>query len=140
LAGVNKVILLGYLGRDPEISYTSSGMAVCKFSLATSKKRKDGQEVTAWHRCTAFDKRGEAISRYVSKGQQLYVEGELAYGQYEKDGVTVFTTDIILTQFSFVGCKNSGNNNQSQDAQDASGFYSGGNSPAPMQDDDDIPF
>lgn len=65
---VNKVIILGRLARDPEIAYTQSGMAVCKFSLATSKKKKDGQEVTAWHRCTAFDKRAETIARYVEKG------------------------------------------------------------------------
>ncbi|MCP3923825.1 MAG: single-stranded DNA-binding protein [Desulfobacterales bacterium] len=149
MAGVNKVIILGNLGRDPEVTYTQSGMAVCKFSLATSKKRKDGSEVTAWHRCTAFDKRGEAIGRYVNKGQQLYIEGELQYGQYEKDGITRYTTDIIVNQFSFVGSKGSGGGggnqggyNQNQGGGDdyyAGGQPSGGG-PAPVQDDDDIPF
>lgn len=105
MAGVNKVILLGNLGRDPELSHTPGGMAVCKFSLATSRKQKDGTEITAWHRCTAFNKTAEVIDQYLSKGNQLYVEGELQYGQYEKDGVTRYTTDIIVNQFSFVGNK-----------------------------------
>lgn len=112
MAGVNKVILLGNLGRDPEVSYTPGGMAVCKFSIATSRKVK-GEDVTSWHRCTAFDKRGETIGRYVSKGQQLYVEGELQYGQYEKDGITRYTTDVIVNQFSFVGSKQDNGQNQS---------------------------
>lgn len=103
MAGVNKVILLGRLGQDPELSYTPSGMAVCKFSIATSKKKKDGSEITSWHRCTAFDKAGEIIGQYMSKGRELYVEGELRYGQYEKDGITRYTTDIIVNQFNFIG-------------------------------------
>ena len=102
MAGINKAIILGHLGRDPEMTYTPSGLAVCKFSIATSKKRKDGQEVTQWHRCTAFDKAGELISRYVSKGNMLYIEGEITYGQYEKDGVTRYTTDIIVREFNFI--------------------------------------
>lgn len=112
---VNKVILLGNLGKDPEVTYTPGGMAVCKFSIATSKKVK-GEDVTSWHRCVAFDKRGEAIGKYVGKGQQLYIEGELQYGSYEKDGITRYTTDIIVNQFSFVGGRpdNQGQQNQYQ--------------------------
>ncbi|MBI9091114.1 MAG: single-stranded DNA-binding protein [Desulfobacterium sp.] len=102
MAGVNKAIILGRLGRDPEMTYTPSGMAVCKFSLATSRKAKDGQEVTQWHRCTAFNKTGELISQYVNKGNQLYVEGEITYSQYEKDGVTRYSTDIIVREFNFI--------------------------------------
>ena len=102
MAGVNKAIILGRLGRDPEMTYTASGLAVCKFSLATSKKMKDGQEVTQWHRCTAFDKAGELISRYVNKGSQLYIEGEITYSQYEKDGTTRYSTDIIVREFNFI--------------------------------------
>jgi single-strand DNA-binding protein len=109
MAGVNKAIILGRLGRDPEMTYTQSGMAVCKFSLATSRKMKDGQEVTQWHRCTAFNKTGELISQYVNKGNQLYVEGEITYSQYEKDGVTRYSTDIIVREFNFI---NSGGGGQ----------------------------
>ena len=155
MAGVNKVILLGNLGRDPEISYTQSGMAICKFSIATSKKKRDGSEKTEWHRCTAFDKRAETISRYVSKGQQLYVEGELSYGQYDKDGITRYTTDIIVNNFTFVSSRPSnqggdmgspGQGQQDQQGQNQGGGYqqnevydAGQPNNAPPEDDD-IPF
>ncbi len=134
MAGVNKVIVLGNLGRDPEISYTASGMAICKFSLATSKKKKDGSEITSWHRCTAFQKTAELIGQYVNKGQQLYVEGELSYGSYDKDGVTHYTTDIIVNQFTFIGSKNAGqqqggyqnNQQQQQGFQNQQNFQNNG--------------
>jgi single-strand DNA-binding protein len=119
MAGVNKVIILGNLTRDPETSYTQSGMAICKFSIATSKKKKDGTEVTSFHRCTAFQKQAELINQYVTKGQQLYVDGELSYGQYDKDGVTHYTTDIIVNQFTFIGSKK-------QPQQQSQGFQNQG--------------
>lgn len=109
MSGVNKVIVLGNMGRSPEMSYTPGGMAICKFSLATSKKKKDGEEVTSWHRCTSFNKTAELIGQYVTKGQQLYVEGELSYGEYEKDGIKRYTTDIIVNQFTFIGSKGGDN-------------------------------
>ncbi len=114
MSGVNKVIIMGRLGRDPEISYTQGGLAICKFSLATSKKKKDGEEITSWHRCTAFDKRGEIIAQYMSKGRMLYIEGELSYGQYEKDGITRYTTDIIVYQFAFVDSRGDSQDNYQQ--------------------------
>ena len=136
MAGVNKVILLGNLGRDPEITYSPSGMAICKFSLATLKRRKDGTDVTQWHKIVAFDKRGETIGQYVKKGQQLYIEGELQYGQYEKDGITRYTTDIIVTQFSFVGNKSSsGQTNDNFTGTDAGNSFKHLSS-----EDDQIPF
>ncbi len=119
MAGVNKAIILGRLGQNPEISYTQSGLAVCKFSLATSRKQKNGQEVTQWHRCTAFDKAGELISKYVSKGDMLYIEGEITYGQYEKDGITRYTTDIIVREFNFIS---SGGARQGQNTQQGGGY------------------
>lgn len=111
MAGVNKVIIMGNLGRDPELSYTQSGMAVCKFSIATSKRKKDGTDVTSWHRCTAFGRTAEIITQYVGKGSQLYVEGELSYGQYEKDGIVRYTTDIFVNEFTFVGAAKGGQQN-----------------------------
>lgn len=157
MAGVNKVILVGRLGRDPEMTYTPSGMAVCKFSLATSKKKKDGPEVTAWHRCTAFGKTGEVIGQYLSKGRELFVEGEIQYGQYEKDGITRYTTDIIVNQFSFIGGgKGSGGQENTYPEEpdpnySSGGYNSGYQNPPPAQGgaaphtqqsppDDDIPF
>ena len=117
MAGVNKAIILGHLGQNPEISYTQAGLAVCKFSLATSRKQKNGQEVTQWHRCTAFDKAAELITKYVSKGSMLYIEGEISYSQYEKDGVTKYSTDIIVREFNFIGSgggRQDGNQNSQQ--------------------------
>lgn len=108
MAGVNKVIVMGNLGKDPELSYTQGGMAVCKFSIATSKRKKDGTDVTSWHKCTAFGRTAEIITQYVGKGSQLYVEGELSYGQYEKDGIVRYTTDIIVNEISFVGAAKGG--------------------------------
>jgi single-strand DNA-binding protein len=123
MAGVNKVIIMGNLGRDPELSYTQGGMAMCKFSLATSKKKKDGEEVTSWHRCTAWGRTAEVIAQYVGKGQQLYIEGELVYGQYEKDGIVRYTTDIFVNEFTFVG---PGKNNQQQGYEGGQSFQNQG--------------
>jgi len=135
MAGVNKAIILGRLGQNPEISYTQSGLAVCKFSIATSKKQKNGQEVTQWHRCTAFDKAGELISKYVSKGNMLYIEGEINYSQYEKDGVTKYSTDIIVREFNFIssgGDRQGGSQNTQQGGgyQGNQGGYQSGNAPS----------
>ena len=132
MAGVNKVIILGRLGQDPEMTYTASGMAVCKFSMATSKKNKEGKETTAWHRCTAFGKTGELLGQYMTKGKELYVEGELQYGQYEKDGITRYTTDIIVNQINFVGS----NQTHNQPQQPNPKYSNHGQQPH----DDDIPF
>jgi single-strand DNA-binding protein len=130
MAGVNKAIILGRLGRDPEMTYTQAGLAVCKFSIATSRKMKEGQEVTQWHRCTAFGKAGELISRYVNKGHMLYVEGEITYSQYEKDGITRYSTDIIVREFNFVGSGNAPQggvqNNQQGNEYQGGGGYQGG--------------
>ena len=136
IMSLNKVILIGYIGSDPELSYTPSGVAVCKFSIATSKKKKDGSELTAWHRCTAFGKTGEIINQHMGKGKEIYVEGELQYGQYEKDGVTRYTTGIIVNQIVFLGRKDHGQNQEGnkkitkQDRRDHGSKIT----------DDDIPF
>lgn len=135
MAGVNKVIILGNLGRDPETSYTQSGMAICKFSLATSKKVK-GEKVTSWHRCTAFQKTAELIQQYVTKGQQLYVEGELSYGSYEKDGVTHHTTDIIVNQITFISQTKASKQQHGFDNQSNQGFQQPQNQHTGIPEDD----
>jgi len=108
--GINKVILVGTLGRDPEESYTPSGTAVAKFSVATSerwtdKNSGDKKEKTEWHRVTAFGKLGEICSDFLSKGSKVYIEGKLQYGSYEKDGITRYTTDIIASQMQMLDSK-----------------------------------
>ncbi len=139
---INKVILVGNLGRDPEVSYTPGGMAVAKFSIATSEKWKDKnsgemQERTEWHRITAFGRLGEICGEYLSKGRQVYIEGRLQYGSYEKDGVTHYTTDIIAREMKMLGSRGSGDT-YSPSEPSASPEYNA--PPRPDTEDDDIPF
>jgi len=105
--GVNKVILVGNLGNDPEIKYTQGGMAICTLSLATTSSRKDkeGQQVekTEWHRVKLFGKLGEIAGEYLKKGRQVYIEGRLEYSTSEKDGVTRYFTDIIGDEMQMLG-------------------------------------
>lgn len=104
MSGINKVIIMGRLGRDPELRYSQTGKAVCKFVLATSKKWSDKQtnevrEKTEWHRATAWGKAGELINEYCKKGHLLWIEGELSTSQYEKEGQKHFSTEIIVNEF-----------------------------------------
>jgi single-strand DNA-binding protein len=109
MASVNKVILVGNCGRDPEIRYLPSGQAVANVSLATSSRRKDkntGESIedTQWHRVTFYDRLAEIAGEYVKKGQPIYVEGRLKYGKYtDKDGVEKNTVDIIATEMQLLG-------------------------------------
>ena len=109
MASVNKVILVGNCGRDPEIRYLPSGQAVATVSVATSSKRKDkntGETVedTQWHRVTFFDRLAEIAGEYVKKGRPIYVEGRLKYGKFtNKDGVEQNTCDIIATEMQLLG-------------------------------------
>ena len=111
MASVNKVILVGNCGRDPEIRYMASGMAVCDISLATSSKRKDKNtgetiEQTEWHRVKFFDKLAEIVGQYVTKGSSIYIEGRIGYGKYtDKDGVEKNTCDIVADQMQMLGNK-----------------------------------
>lgn len=108
MAGVNKVILIGRLGRDPEIRYTPDGTAVANFSIATSdewtdKETQERKERTEWHRIVAWRRLGEICGEYLSKGRQVYVEGKLQTRSWEKDGVTRYTTEIVATDVQFLG-------------------------------------
>lgn len=105
--GVNKVILVGNLGNDPDVKYTQSGMAITTLSLATTSVRKDRdgnqQEKTEWHRVKLFGKLGEIAGEYLRKGRQVYIEGRIEYGSYEKDGVKHYTTDIVGDEMQMLG-------------------------------------
>ena len=109
MASVNKVILVGNCGRDPEIRYLPSGQAVANVTLATSTRRKDKNsgemiEDTQWHRITFFDRLAEIAGEYVKKGNPIYVEGRLKYGKFtNKDGVEQNTCDIIATDMQLLG-------------------------------------
>ena len=132
MAGVNLVILVGNLGRDPELSYAQNGTAVAKFSIATSEQWKDKatgekKEQTEWHRIVAFSRLAEICGEYLSKGKQVYIQGRLQTSSWEKDGVTHYATDIIANQMQML-----------------SGNGESANKPAkgvPQEPDDgDIPF
>ncbi len=104
MSGVNRVILMGRLGKDPETRFTADGTAVCNFSLATSYKKKSGDEVTEWHKCSAFDKKAELVDKYIKKGDMLYVEGQLATRKWQdKDGQDRYTTEIQVREIAFTG-------------------------------------
>src|SRR6187455_540602 len=98
MSSVNKVILIGNLGADPELKYTPSNQAVCNLRLATTDKwtTKDGEkkEKTEWHRVAVWGKQAENCHKYLAKGRPIYVEGQLQTRSYEKDGQTHYATDI----------------------------------------------
>lgn len=109
MASVNKVILVGNCGRDPEIRYLPSGQAVANVSVATSSRRKDKNtgetiEDTQWHRVTFYDRLAEIAGEYVKKGRPIYVEGRLKYGKYtDQSGVEKNTVDIVATELQLLG-------------------------------------
>lgn len=139
MASVNKVIILGNCGRDPEVRYLPSGKAACNISIATSTRRKDKDgnvtEDTQWHRVQFFDKLAEIAGQYVKKGNPLYVEGRIKYGKFtNKDGVEQNTCDIVATEMQLLGSREQGQAAPRQAAKPAaagSGFD---------DMDDDIPF
>ena len=101
MAGLNRIILIGNVGQEPEISQSNAGKAIAKLSLATSDGMKDqsGNVKTEWHRIVAFGKTAEIIQNYVKKGSSVSIEGSISYGKYEnKEGATVYTTDIICNR------------------------------------------
>jgi len=114
MASVNKVILIGNCGRDPEVRYTPSGTAICNVSVATSSRRKDkasGESIedTQWHRVTFYDRLAEIAGEYLKKGKPVYIEGRLKYGKYtDKDGIERNTVDIVAEQMQMLGGRDGG--------------------------------
>jgi len=148
MASVNKVIVVGNLGRDPEIRYSQQGTAVCNLAIATSDKwtDKQGQQQskTEWHRVVVFGKQAENCERYLSKGKQVYVEGKLQTSSYEKEGQTHYATDIVANVVQFLGGKtNPGQGGGQGDGHPGQrgGQQQGYQPPAlPTDVSDDIPF
>jgi single-strand DNA-binding protein len=107
---VNKIILIGNLGQDPELRYTSSGVAVASFSMATGESWKDQdgnvQEKTQWHKCVAWRKLAEIVGEYLKKGSKVYVEGRIQYRSYDdKNGVRRDVTEIVIDQMLMLDSK-----------------------------------
>lgn len=106
MMGVNKVILVGHVGREPEIKTTRHGTLMASFSLATNSKYKDKSDetvtLTEWHNVQAYGKLAELIEKYVGKGSSLYLEGKLQTFRYEKDGSTRYCTKVVVTSMQFL--------------------------------------
>jgi len=134
---VNKVILIGNVGKDPEVNYIKEDLPVAKFTLATSESyTKDGQKVTntEWHNIVVWRGLAKVVEQYVKKGSKLYIEGKITNRQYEKDGQTKYFTEIVANQMQMLDSKNSqGDNGNSAPASAPT--------PPPVQDaSDDLPF
>lgn len=146
-AGVNKVILIGNLGRDPELRYTQSGQPVANFSLATSEQftKKDGtrDERTEWHRIVAWARTAELCAQYLSKGRTVYVEGRLQTREWEnREGQKQRTTEVVAQTVQFLGGPR-GSGSGSGSSGGGGGSSSGGDGGSyegPPPGDDDIPF
>lgn len=130
MASVNKVIIIGNLGRDPEVRYTPSGAAVCNVSVATTrnwKSREGGerQEETEWHRVVFYDRLAEIAGEYLKKGRPVYVEGRLKTRKWtDKEGKEQYTTEIIAEQMQLLGGREGGGGGGGGD--DSGGGYSRG--------------
>jgi single-strand DNA-binding protein len=146
MAGINKAIIVGNLGKDPEMRYMPDGRAVASFSIATSEEWKDKatgekKERTEWHRIVAYDKLGEICGEYLSKGKQVYIEGRIQTRSWDdKDGNKRYSTEIIALTMQMLGSKGEGAKKSTGEFD--SGFKGGGNfsrSEGPVGEDD-IPF
>lgn len=107
--GLNKVMLIGYLGKDPELKYTEKGTAYCNFSIATDESYKDenGNKVerTEWHNIVVWKKLAEICHQYLKKGSKIYCEGKLQTDSYEKDGIKRYNTKIVMTDMAMLDSK-----------------------------------
>ena len=151
MAGVNKVIIVGNVGRDPEVRFTKAGTAVATFSVATSERFKDRdgqqQERTEWHRVVAWAQLADICGKYLRKGKQVYIEGRLQTRDWEdKDGHKRYTTEVIANQMQMLGRREDDGGGSSY-ADDSSRGSAGGGDPmsqAPAggggPGDDEIPF
>ena len=131
MAGVNKAIILGHLGRDPELRYLQSGQPVCKLNIATSRKytnkNNESVEETEWHRVSVWGKQAEHCNNYLTKGRQVYVEGRLRTSSYDKDGQKHYTTEIVADTVQFIGGRGEGGGEGGGGgAPGAGGGYGGG--------------
>lgn len=123
MSGVNKAIIIGNLGRDPEVRATQGGTAVCNFSVATSERWNDKQtgekkEQTEWHKVTCFGRLAELAGEFLRKGSKVYIEGSLRTRQYEKDGVTHYSTEINARELQMLDGRGGASGDAAEPAQD----------------------
>jgi len=152
MSGVNKVILVGRLGKDPEVRNLENGVNVANFTMATSETYKDKttgerKEITEWHNIVLWRGLADVASKYLHKGDMVYIEGKLRTRSWEKEGVTRYTTEIVGDNMTMLGTKPSGGN-QEYSAPSRSGSTSPDDLGSPSQRDkpsadnttDDLPF
>ena len=133
MSSVNKAIIVGHLGRDPEARSTKGGKTVVTLSVATTHRRKDADDETEWHRVTVFGQQAEACERYLARGRLVYVEGRLRTSSYEKDGIKRYSTEIIASTVQFLGGGKGDGKRESGPRDSGPERYDDGG-------DDDIPF
>ena len=143
-SGINKVIIVGNLGQDPEIKYTAGGAAVTTLSIATSDSWKDkdsgmDQERTEWHRVVLWRRLAEVAGEYLKKGSKVYIEGQLQTRKWEQEGQTRYTTEIIARDMQFLDSRGSSNSESTQKSSEMND-QSAADVPDSAIDDDDIPF
>lgn len=154
----NKVIIVGNLGRDPELRYTPQGDAVCNLSIATTEKKRDKagewQDITTWFRVTLWRKQAENAAKYLSKGRRVYVEGRLRVEEWtDRDGKNRYTLEVSGTEMQFIDSAQRGDEYHREDSAEpefagpaqpsssaAAGGSGGGGFTRPANADDDIPF
>lgn len=139
MKSINRVTLIGAVGKDPETRYTAAGLAITSFSLATSEKRKDKDEVTQWHNCVTFGKLAEIVSQYVTKGSKLYLDGAIQYQEYENDGEKRYATKIVVNDLSMLS-QAQGSAQQGEQKARAAGTTRAKVPPYQDFEDDSIPF
>jgi len=132
--GINKAILLGNVGRDPELKTLPSGTRIATFSLATTDRRfkdENGNPRTEWHNLVAWDGLAEVVEKYIKKGKQLYIEGNIRTKKYEVDGVTKYRTEVHIREMEMLGGRGGGEAPREEYGTVAQGF---------PDDADDVPF
>jgi single-strand DNA-binding protein len=122
MSGVNKVILVGRLGKDPEVRNLDNGAVVANFTIATSESYKDRttgekKEITEWHNIVVWRALAEISQKYLHKGDMVYIEGKLRTRSWEKEGVTRYTTEIIADNMTMLGSRSGGGNNSSSSGE-----------------------
>ena len=144
-SGINKVILVGNLGQDPEVKYTAGGAAVTTLSLATSESWKDkdtgqDQEKTEWHRVVLWRRLAEIAGEYLKKGSKVYIEGQLQTRKWEQDGQTRYTTEVVGRDMQFLDSRGNTSSDNSSTYEDVNQDMGSQNLPESGITDDDIPF
>ncbi len=138
MAGINKVILVGHLGKDPEVRTLDSGVKMARFSVATTESYRDKsgerKDITEWHNITCWRNLADIAEKYLTKGRQVYIEGKIRTRSWDDNGVKKYITEIVADSFTMLGSKSDGAEKQSEPEEITSDV------PPFMAEEDDLPF